>query len=128
MTTKLKDALFYTLYAYWGQDYEVIAVTTEKSRVYFGRYVHDNSATHVVSNRCKGRFPTAEAARARITAVKDARWKHVVAIKLAKEALAAAQQAEQLDIDAALRGKPGSEGGGALDGVPDTDDENLGDD
>jgi hypothetical protein len=103
---KLKDVQFYTLHHAWHFiGWEIVAVTTEKSSQYFGRYVRDNSATHVRASECKGRFPTAEAAEARIAAVKLVKEKHKKPIELAKKALRQLEDEQERDVQAALDGK-----------------------
>lgn len=105
-TRKLKEALFYTIMKRWGySSWEVLAVTTEKRRQFFGRYASDNSGTHVSQSDCVGRFPTQEAAEARIEAIKRVTQRHEPAIKAAALAEDRARQARDTDIERAWKGE-----------------------
>lgn len=100
----MKAALYYTIRVSYGH-YEVMAVTSEKRRQVYGRLVEDRSATHVSVSDTRGRFDSAEAALARVAAVKAVARRHESAIRSARGALDEAYAARDADTKLALEGK-----------------------
>lgn len=90
----MKPALYYALRNDYSS-YQIVAVTSEKSRQWFGRLTADNSATHGTFGSLVGRFDTEEAAREKIDAIKAINNKHEKSIKDAQHAYANAMRAER---------------------------------
>lgn len=65
----MKPALYYSIQSDYGSDYQVVAITSEKSRQWYGRTVANNVATHGTMRNLNGRFETAEAAQLKIEAI-----------------------------------------------------------
>jgi fibronectin type 3 domain-containing protein len=100
-----KPALFWTLKPkWWAGGFEIMRVTTEKPRRYYGTTV-DGENTHVKAADCRGMFDTQEAAEATIERVKTIRAQHAEAVQLLGLARNRAEKAERDAIDAVTRGE-----------------------
>jgi hypothetical protein len=102
---KLKDVLFYTIKRGWLNNYEILAVTTEKRRQYFGRRVEDNSATHVTVRDCHGKFSTAEEAKNKTDGIKKIQAAYMPLIDEAAREFSRLHNQQTRDIDRVLRGE-----------------------
>lgn len=95
----MKKALFYTLVRRWSDSgFVVMAVTTEKSRQYFGRTLPLEEQTHVRISDTTGRFPDMFQAHAKIAEVQAVREKYKPLIKTAYDELHKLQNAEIAEI------------------------------
>lgn len=95
----MKKALFYTLVRRWSDSgFVVMAVTTEKSRQYFGRTLPAEEPTHVRISDTSGKFADMFQAQAKIAEVQAIREKYKPLIKIAYEGLHKLQNAEIAEI------------------------------
>lgn len=98
-----RPVLFYTLVRKWHVGgYEVMRVTTEKTRHLHGSLAPDWTPTHCLSRDTIGRFPTEEAARDRIKAADAVRQKFAPLIKRAREAEMKIEAAQREAIERAI--------------------------
>lgn len=102
--SRLKKALFYTIVRRYGTS-DIMAVTTEKRRQYFGRWVSDDSGTHVSIGDTSGRFATAAEAEARVAAVRRVKERYKPLLSEANRELSRIYSAEEQDIRLACEGR-----------------------
>lgn len=100
----MKPTLFWTLKPkWWAGGFEVMRVTTEKPRRYYGSTA-DGENTHAKADTCKGRFATQEAAERVIDRVMRVREQHADNHAVLTAARNRAELDEREAIEAVLAG------------------------
>lgn len=98
----MKPIIKYAVTRSWREPFTIIAVTTVKGRQVYGRFLHDDAATHVAERDVLCMVPTRERAYSLLERAAGVKAKHKRSIDDANRALVKAQAAERVELEALI--------------------------